>query len=160
MIVYMVALIAAPTTSDPLVDAVARCLTVTARDARLACLDTAARALVDGVERREIAVVRREEVQRVRRSLFGIDGTPGNEPSGAIVERLEALDTTVVAATRGGNDQWTVRLAEGGRWQTTEAWLVGREPKPGVAASIRRGALGAYILKIGNERAVRVRRIN
>lgn len=160
MIVYMIAAVAASTTADPLVDAVARCLTIAQADARLACLDPAARTLVGGVERREIAVVRREEVQRVRRSLFGIDGAPASEPSGAIAERLETLDTTVVTAVRGGNDQWTVRLAEGGRWQTTEAWLVGREPKPGVAASIRRGSLGAYVLKIGNERAVRVRRIN
>lgn len=151
---------AAPSMPDPLVDAIARCLPVAEASARLTCLDAAGRALVAGIDRHEISVVRREDVRRARRNLFGIAGDPGDALPGATAERIDALDTSVVAAVRRGNDRWTLRLAEGGRWETTDAWIVGRDPKPGTTVSIRRGSLGSYVMKAGSERAVRVRRIN
>lgn len=160
MILLWILAAGSPSTPDPLVDAIARCLPITQADARLACLEAGARALVAASERQEVSVVRREEVRRARRSLFGISGDPGDVLPGATAERIETLDTTVTAATRGGNDHWVLRLAEGGRWETTEAWTVGRDPKPGTTVSIRRGSLGSYVMKVGSERAVRVRRLN
>lgn len=160
MILLLTMLASATPASDPLVDAVANCLAIVDPATRLPCLDAAARALVDGINRHEVTVVRREEVRRVRRSLFGIEGDPGAALPGAAAERIDSLDTSVAAAMRGDNDRWVLRLAEGGRWETTEPWLVGRDPKPGMTATIRRGSLGAFILKVGNERSVRVRRIN
>lgn len=149
-----------PATPDPLVDAIARCLPIADASARLSCLDAGARALVAGIDRHEVTIVRREEVRRARRDLFGIAGDPGDALPGAAAERIDTLDTAVASAVRGGNDRWVIRLAQGGRWETTDAWIVGRDPRPGTPVSIRRGSLGSYVMKVGGERTVRVRRIN
>lgn len=146
---------------DPRLDGLARCIAVQESAARLACFDAAARTLVAAARDREIVVVKRADVVRTRRSLFGIGGEPGDALLGdtARADRIETLDTKVASATRLPNDRWALQFAEGGRWQTTEAWALGTEPKAGVAASIRRGALGSYMLKVPGERGVRVRRI-
>jgi len=46
-------------------------------------------------------------------------------------------------------------LAEGGTWQSTEAWGGAKLPAPGAKILIRRAALGSYFLKIDGGRAVR-----
>jgi hypothetical protein len=146
---------------DPMVDALARCLPLTDDAARLRCLETSARALVDATSRRDVVVVKRSDIQRTRRSLFGFGGDPA-ELLGATTpaERIETLETRLVSAAPIGNDRWTVRLEEGGLWQTNEPWVLGSDPRGGVAAVVRRGALGSFTLKIPGARAVRVRRVN
>lgn len=147
---------------NPLVDALARCLEIREDAARLACSDAAARKLVDAERARELVVVDRDQVKRTRRSLFGLslgsaDPITGrDEPT----ERIEMLDTTIQAfgSERGG--RWTMTLAEGGRWQTTEDWGGGAAPRRGAAVTVRRAALGSYMLKMPGARAVRVMRVN
>ena len=56
-------------------------------------------------------------------------------------------------------DRWSLQLAEGGRWRTTEPWT-NAEPKSGMTVEIRRGALGSYILRAKGQTTVRVTRVN
>lgn len=163
LVITMLAMAKAAETSqrsDPLVDGLARCLTVQGDAARLTCLDPAARALVDAARSQDVLVIKREDVRRTRRSLFGISGEPGDALVGPTTERIDALETKVSGTARLANDRWSIQLAEGGRWQTTEAWVVGSDPRPGATVSIRRGSLGSYVMKVGAERSVRVRRVN
>lgn len=150
------------TGDNPLVAEVARCLTLADDAARLACHDAAARRLVEAERARELVVVDKDQVRRTRRSLFGLDLgstdpiTGRNEPSA----RIETLDTSIQSYRPGQAGRWLMTLAEGGRWQTTEGWSGGSEPRRGAKVTLRRGALGSYILKMDGARAVRVQRVN
>lgn len=161
MSAILLLLLVAPTESsrNPLIDGLAHCLTVPDTDPRLQCLETAARALVDATRSRDVVVVQKDELRRVRRSLFGIDADGPASPAIA-QERIDNLDTQIVQASRLADGKWLFRLAEGGRWQTTEPWITGSDPKAGAAVTIRRGALGSYVLHVPGERSARVHRIN
>ena len=146
---------------------IARCRSVTADTERLACMDRAAAALVEATEQRTIVVLDRQEVQRTRRSLFGftLPKLPffGNDRNDDDKEpRAEAvtqLDTTIERASPTGYGLYTLVLAEGGTWRTTEADR-SVSPASGGKISIKRGPLGNYLATFGGRRALRINRIN
>jgi hypothetical protein len=148
--------------ANTMMGALRTCLAIADDAQRLACTDRAARTLVDAEQRRDIVIVARDEIRKSRKSLFGLNLGSGDLFAGrdTPAERIEALDTTVQAATRERYDRWTLTLAEGGRWATTEAWVGDLDPKPGMAVSIHRAALGSYVLRAKGFRAVKVQRVN
>lgn len=150
-----------PVLPNPLIEALAHCLEITADAERLACTDVAAAKLVAAERSRELVVVSRDEVRKTKRSLFGlaIDENAVFAGRDAPADRIERLETIVAAAAPSGGDRWVLSLAEGGSWRTTEPWTNAR-PRPGMAVNIHRGALGSYILNAKGERAVRVMRVN
>lgn len=126
--------------ADVRLDALARCITIADDRARLECFDRDAHALLGAVARGDAALV-------VRDAQVDVAPPP-----------MQALDTTLAASVRRGDDHWTLRLADGSRWET-EAWYVTRTLKPGTAVSIRRGSLGSYVVRVPGERSVRARRL-
>lgn len=147
---------------DGQMDELAACLRIAQDAARLTCLDGAARRLVMAVDKKDLVVVEREQIRRTRRSLFGLTLDSGDVFAGqdAPADRIEQLDTTLRSIRREANERWTLTLAEGGRWQTSEAWLGDVNPAEGMVVSIHRAALGSYLLKAKGMRAVKVRRVN
>ena len=147
--------------TNPLIAALARCLTIGAAAERLACTDVAAARLVAAERERTLVIVTRDEVRKTKRSLFGLavdenDVFAGRE---APADRIERLDTTIAAAVPTGMERWSLVLAEGGRWRTTEPWDYAN-PKPGMAVVIRKAAMGSYMLSAKGQRPVRVARVN
>ncbi len=150
-----------PSKGDPLVTAVGSCRQVTDSAARLACYDKAASALASAVEEGAIAVVSREDANRTRRSLFGfsVPSFPFFKDRGEQAE-IKNLNSTVASARSIGNGRYRVTLADGNAvWETTESSLAMRDPRPGQAVQITRGAIGSYWMKIANGREVRARRV-
>ena len=145
---------------NPLIDALARCQTMVADVERLACMDAAAAKLVAAEKGKDVVVVTRDEVRTTKRALFGlaIDQNAVFGDREAPADRVDRLDTTLAAATATG-DRWTLSLAEGGRWRTTEPWI-NADPKPGMAVEVHRGALGSFVLRAKGATAVRVARVN
>ena len=146
-----------------MIDALAACLDIRSDPERLACSDSAARRLVDASRRKEIVIVDREEVKSTRRSLFGFTlprialfGKDGPDKPEDAIEQLEARIVQVIDL---GYRKYGVTFEGGARWNTTEAWTSPTFPAPGLTATIKRGALGSYFLKIGKERAVRAMRV-
>lgn len=138
--------------------------------ARAACYDAALDKLQQSVAARTVVVMDREEVKEDRRSSFGFGGSQtvarvvAPKPArtarpGAPVEELEAIDSTVVSASPYGYERWTIRIATGAVWRTTEAGIT-LAPKPGATIRIRRGLMGSFSLRIGNARPVRALRVN
>jgi hypothetical protein len=164
MLILAILMATAPqaTTSNPLIEELARCLLIREDAARLACSDVAGRRLVDASRDRDVVVVDRDQVRRTRRSLFGLnlglaDPVTGRDEA---AERIETLDTTIQSARAERNNRWVLTLAESGRWATTEEWGGGGEPRAGAKVTVRRAALGSYVLKMEGVRAVRVQRVN
>ncbi len=146
---------------NPLIEALAHCLEIKVDAERLACTDVAAAKLVAAERSRQVVVVSSDEVRKTKRSLFGlaIDENAVFAGREAPADRIERLETTVTAASPSGGDRWSLLLAEGGRWRTTEPWT-NADPKTGMAVSIHRGALGSYVLNSKGQRSVRVMRVN
>ncbi len=145
---------------SPLIAALAHCTTIRSDAERLACMDAATAKLVTAERARDVVVVSRDEVKKTKRSLFGlsIDQNAVFTGHDAPADRVEDLDTTLIAASPNG-DRWSLALAEGGHWRTTEPWR-NADPKPGMAVEIRHGALGSYVLRAKGQTTVRVMRIN
>lgn len=147
--------------SDRIVADLSRCLVIADDRERLACSDAAVRTLVDAVKRRDVVILDRRQITRTQRSLFGLPVDAGAllATPAAPAERIEALDTVVTAVAPVAGARWTLTLAEGGRWQTIAAWDGDRDPRPGMAVSLHRAALGSYILRSPGLRSIKVRRI-
>ena len=142
----------------------AQCLAIKPDAERLACLEQAARALVDTEAKGEIVIVDKATMAKTRRSLFGFSlptiklfGAGDRTGSDA---RNDVLETSIIGVRAEKYGLWTLDLAEGGRWQTTEAWSYGPTPRVGATVRLDRGALGSYSLKTPGARPVAARRIN
>lgn len=142
----------------------AQCLAIAVDSERLACLEREARTLIDNEAKGEIVIVDQETMAKTRRSLFGfslpkIKLFGAGDRTGSDVAN-DVLETSIVAVRAERYGLWTLDLAEGGRWQTTESWSFGPTPRVGSKVRLDRGALGSYSLKTPGARPVAARRIN
>jgi hypothetical protein len=148
-----------------LFEALVHCRAITEAPARLQCFDTAAAALEQAAERRDVVVVDRAQVRESRRRLFGLTlpslpifggGDNGHDNDD---DAIAQIDGVVATAVRNDLGQWQVRLQEGGTWIQTDFSQIAVAPRPGAAIVIRRGALGSYMMRVGRQPGVRVRRV-
>ena len=140
--------------------ALVACRSQTDEAARLRCYDQAVAALEQAASRGDILLTGREEVRAARRSLFGFavprflrGRDEAEEPE------ITELETTIVSARETGFQEFILVLAEGGRWQTTEASRGARTPRPGTAVRLRRSPVGGYFVKLPGVQWLRARRI-
>ncbi len=144
---------------ETLLDAVTRCRTVSDTARRLACYDAAAGELASARSNNEVTVLSRDEVAQKRRSLFGLV-LPDVNLFGRGAERMpavEELDSTVARLAVAGRDVFTVTMADGTVWRTTERARI--NPAAGDKVHIRRGALGSYLASFAGGRSVRIERV-
>jgi len=146
-------------TRPDLLQRLVACRAETVDAARLACFDAAVAAL-DAAERSgEVTVVDREQVRAARRSLFGIEGGDLNIFRGRGGD--EAGDSTLetrLASAGQGRDGWRFTLEDGSVWRQIDSERLGVTPRAGQPVTIRRGAIGSYLLSVNGARSLRVRR--
>jgi hypothetical protein len=141
-----------------LVQSVTACRSVADPAARLACYDKAAGDLATAQEKKEIVVLDKAEVKKTRRSLFGftlprvrfLEGDGADTPD-------EEIETTVESVQSLGYGKWSIRTAEGATWQSTEP--LSDTPRAGAKLTIKRGALGSFIIKVDKQKAARAKRV-
>ncbi len=146
-------------------EALVRCRAVTDDAARLACFDSAAAALQEAQERRDVVVVDRQQVREGRRRLFGL-ALPripifggGDDDDDDVAEQVRTLESTVSAATQVGYGQWQVTLADGAVWVQIDNNTLALRPRQGQRVVINRGALGSFMMRVNNQPGIRVRRV-
>lgn len=147
-----------------LVKAVQNCQSIKENDARLACYDRAASALVSATASGDVTIVDRGQVRQVRRSLFGF--SIGRLPffSGARNAEADAepkeLQSTLGTFQPLANGFFRFTLTDPqSTWESTEPSDV-FEPKRGSTVKITHGALGSYWADISGQPSVKVRRIH
>ena len=147
---------------SPLIDALEKCLSITADAERLTSPAAAARRLVDASRRQEVVVVDRDEMKKTRKSLFGFTlpriglfGKAGPD-KGEEVDRVEAVIARVAPV---GYGKLSFTLQDGARWTTTDAWADALPPKPGATLIIKRGAIGSFMVSVKGGRTVRAMRV-
>ncbi|WP_293875193.1 MULTISPECIES: hypothetical protein [unclassified Sphingomonas] len=157
-IVLLAAAQAASTTAPRLIDDLAACRAIAAPDARLACFDRTAGAVVEARNDKAIVVLDRGEVQKAKKSLFGFS-LPSIKlfGDGKDDAQLKQLVGTMQASTSlpGGLIRFT--LEDGGQWETTEQVMMA--PHRGDVVTIKAGSLGSYIATAPGRRSAKVRRV-
>ncbi|WP_295209366.1 hypothetical protein [uncultured Brevundimonas sp.] len=145
----------APSGSD-LVGAVTQCTTIAANAARLACFDAAAARLSAAGE---VAIVSRQDVQQNQRRLFGFNVTGLNPFSGSgESEELQSISATMTSARNLGRGEWSITLDDGSVWRKTDGVDVLFSANRQYPVTVRRAALGSYMMKVANDPPFRVRR--
>jgi len=130
--------IASSGSRDPteLLDAVIACDRITDPAARLGCFDT-----------------RVAELKAARQQNAHLFQPPRQEEQ----PRFTELHSTIVTVAPLELGTWLLVLADRSVWQTTD--IVRFEPERGDPIRIARGTLGGYVANIGNQHAIRLRRM-
>jgi hypothetical protein len=140
---------------------VARCRPLTEAAERLACFDRATAALLAAEEKADIIIVDRQQVEASRRSGFGFGPQDVTllRQHGAQIAPLDRIDGILAVAISDAGGQWTFELRDGAVWQQIDTNTLSRLPSAGQAVAIKRASLGSYLLAVGKDVAVRVRRV-
>lgn len=144
-------------TGSALLDALVKCRAIASGEARLACYDVAASAMVSAERSGEVLVVDRQQARAARRQAFGFDLPSLNLFKGAREEEIDNVPLTLDRAWREGN-KWVVRSAEGQVWRFTESTDLRRPPPRGAPMVIKKGAMGGYMMSLDGATGIRVRR--
>lgn len=135
------------------------CRAIQAQMERLQCYDTATAALAAREQAGEVVVVDRSELQATERRLFGFTLPSLPLLSRGNTEPVEALTTTLVSASQQSAGKWVFRLSDGSVWRQTDSQAVRSTPRAGAEVTVRRAAMGSFMLDPGAGRSVRVERV-
>ncbi len=153
---------------DP-IDAIGVCARISKKDARLECYDQVARDATSGRLQSSgpvaaappsnwaapPAAVQAPRPQVAPAATFGGEALrAGSEADGP-----DAIRAEVASSTDNGLGQWRIRLADGAVWQMTERVSMFRPPAPREVVAIRKASLGSFLMDVGQQGAVRVRRV-
>jgi hypothetical protein len=149
----------APSPPAPPLAALLECRARTEDAARLACFDAAAAAFGKAAENGDLMVVDRAQIERARQEAFGF-----RLPALTLLDREgeEAPQSRVamVRSVRVANDGGLlIELDDGAVWRQTDQRTLGRRPRPGSKAEIRRGALNSYFMSLDGQPSLRARRV-
>jgi hypothetical protein len=146
----------------PILTRLVQCRTIAATAERLACYDREVAAMDAAEASRELVVMDRQQVQRTRRSLFGLAlpdlGIFGGDDD--TEEEAARIESTVRSATQNANGKWIIVLADGARWVQVDSRNLAIEPRSGHPVRIRRAVMGSYLANVNDQAAIRVRRVN
>jgi hypothetical protein len=151
---------AAPAPTPDLFKSLLACRSVADSSARLACYDGKVAALDSAAAKGDVAVIDTETVKRQRKENFGRQFShitkailPMNDKD------VAEVDVVVRSAQRNGDGGWVMTMTDGSRWMQTDSTLLGREPRSGSKAKIRKGALSTHKMVIDGGPAIKARRI-
>lgn len=149
-------------TPSPILRELGACRTQADDAARLRCYDAAAAALTQAADKGDIVIVDREDVRKTRRSLFGfnVPKLPFFSGDDSASSQQDEITAKIAGAHSLGNGKWSIRLEDGAVWETTEGKAAVRAPRAGNEVTIKRGSLGGYFLRIGQQRTLRARRVS
>lgn len=146
----------APSHTGDLLAAVSHCRQIQEAGARLACFDAAAVAIADAGE---VAIVSRADVARNQRSLFGFNVETLNPFSGnGRQPDLQSISATLTSVRDLGRGVWLLTLDDGSVWRVTDSVEPTFSTRRQYPVTVRRAAMGSYLMKVGNFPPFRVRR--
>lgn len=156
------ALAAAPPPPSSALTPLLQCRTIADGPARLACYDGQVDGLKKATDSNDVLVVNRAELQKARRSIFGLLlPTPtflDRDSKGREVE-INEINGKLASATAGSDGFWHFTLDDGARWVQIEGHDFVRDPKPGMPVRIRKAAMGSFLANFDGQTAVRVERV-
>ena len=141
---------------NDLIGPVTRCRAIQADTARLACFDAASASLAAAGE---VAVVSRQDVEQNQRRLFGFNVSALNPfDSSGRSESLQSISATMTSARSLGRGEWLITLDDGSTWRKTDSVETLFSANRQYPVTVRRAALGSYMMKVANDPPFRVKR--
>ena len=138
----------------------ADCRPIADPTARLACFDKASADLVQAESTGAVVVIDRQQIREARRQAFGFDLAALNFFNrGLSTEEANSLTDEVSAADQRSDGRWVLTLKSGAIWRQTENDPPNRDPHPGSKVLVKRAALGSFVMKIDDQPAIRVTRV-
>lgn len=137
-----------------------RCRALADDSARLRCFDSAAAALQQAAENRDLVVVDRKQIREAKRGLFGLD-IPDFNPFGRGGDdgvEIKSIESTVRSAVQDGDGRWVVTLEDNSTWAQTDNYPFAVNPKRGHKVKIVKASMGSYMMRVNNQPGVRARR--
>jgi hypothetical protein len=135
------------------------CRGVTDSTQRLACYDRAIGAFDQAEKAGDLVVVDKGQVREAKRRAFGFDFDAFNIFNrGEATVEVDNIDLTVERAYRDREGKLVIVMAEGQTWRQVDSERLGREPRKGSKAAVRKAALGSYFMNLDGQRAIRARR--
>ena len=146
-----------PTGTPAIVQSLLACRAIADSTQRLACYDRASSGVAQAIEKKDLVMIDRERATAAKRSLFGF-----SVPSFAGLlggGDLNQIEGTVAGVTQNADGGWTIKLTDGSVWTQTDDTPVALEPRRGDKVLVKRGALGSYFVKVGNQPGFKAKRI-
>ena len=126
---------------------------------RLACYDKAAQGFADAMGKKEVVVIDKARANEARRSLFGFTIPNFGALLGGGGDEISQIESTVTDVVEGAYGTLTLRLADGSTWTQIDDTPVALPPRRGDKVVVRRGALGAYFVKLGSQPGFKAKRV-
>jgi len=164
MAAALVALDAPALAQGNLPDQLQVCARISSKSARLECYDSvAAAARQDSVAPGALAPSSAPPAPGVpappATSSFGAEQIARPIPASPADAEPGEIEIAVVSARDNGLNMWQFSLSDGAIWRMTERVANFRPPAPNETVRIKRGALGGYLLRVGQQASVRVERV-
>lgn len=142
-----------------LLEGLLACRSIAEAGARLACFDRASEVFDTAERQGEVTVVDQAQARETRTRLFGLNLEGANlwgrlRPG----ERIEAIETTLVRASRDGNGRAVLVLADGSTWRQVDSERINGRLSEGAPVRVRQAAVGSYLLSVNGARSIRARR--
>lgn len=148
-----------PSAPPAAVQSLLACRSITDSGQRLACYDKATQGFADAVGKREVVVIDKARANEARRSLFGFSIPNFGALLGGGGDEISQIQSTVEGAFENGDGGWTIKLADGSTWAQTDGTPVALPPRRGDKVVVKRGALGAYFVKLGSQPGFKAKRV-
>ena len=140
------------------------CRAITDATQRLACYDAEVARLDEAAAKNEVYMVDKQQVQKTRRTLFGLPLPNlglfggGDDDDDNKENQITELESTVKSASFNG-EGWIITIAEGSTWQQMDFSPLALSPKPGMPVVIKRAAPGTYKMSVRKQPGIKVKRI-
>ena len=126
---------------------------------RLSCYDAQVADIAQKESTDELVFADKEQLREARRGLFGLSLPRIRLFDGGDEDEFEEITTTIASATRSGRGSWAFTLADGAQWVQNDNFIMYSDIDPGTEVTIKKGALSSFTAKIGNRRAIKVKRV-
>jgi hypothetical protein len=148
-----------PSAPPAAVQSLLSCRSIADAAQRLACYDRAAQGFADAMGKKEVVVIDKARANEARRSLFGFSIPNFGALLGGGGDEISQIESTVQDVVEGPFGALTMKLADGSTWSQIDDTPVALPPRRGDKVIIRRGALGAYFVKLGSQPGFKAKRV-
>jgi hypothetical protein len=149
-----------PDNAPKIFQEVVDCRAITDPAARLTCYDTSVAKLDDAQKKNELFVADKAQVRETRKGLFGLS-LPNIKIFGKGDDADEVSEiSAAISSVREGQRGYVFTLADGAIWAQTDKKYLGRTPKAGQMVSIRKAALGSFMMNVEGGSGFRAERVN
>lgn len=140
-------------------DGLFQCQTITSQEGRNTCFSNETAKLQRATESGELVVIDQKVAAERSAAAFGLR-QPDTLSSNFEVETPQQVTSTLASSAQFAEGKYRFTLADGSTWAQTDSDPIRLRPRDGATVTVRRAALGSYMLRIERGRDIRVQRVN